>query len=72
MSDTTDFVRRLRSGDHVILMVEGREGIERIAGVVEKHWSNGTITVGDFKLRDFDYVIAGNVLAIRYKGKSHE
>ena len=69
MSDTTDFVRRLREGDLVSLLIEVGDEIKRIDGTVNKHWSNGTIMVGDFELRHHDWVIANNVMSIRYLKK---
>lgn len=66
MSDTSDFVNRIRSGDRVRLMVELGDEIKVIEGIVAKQWSNGTIMVGDFELRHHDYVIHDSVMSIRY------
>ena len=69
MSDTVDFVKRLRDGDRIRIIIELGDEHKVVEGIVRKQWSNGTIFVGDFELRHHDYVIANNVMAIRYLPK---
>ena len=72
MSDTSDFVNRLRGGDKVCLLIELGDEIKKITGIVSKQWTNGTIMVGDFKLRHWDYAIDDSVMSIRYEKDSDE
>ena len=70
MSDTTDFVRRLRSGDHVRIMVQTNANgdMSAMSGYINKGWSTGRIDLGylGFVIREHDYTINENIMAIRY------
>lgn len=73
MSDTTDFVRRLRSGDHVQLMVQTTDDGDWVVmkGYVHKGWSTGRIDLGHlgFVIRNDDWTINENIMSIRYLAK---
>jgi hypothetical protein len=67
MSLTSDFVRNLRSGDKVVLMVSSSDDtIRRIEGTVECQTFSYTIKVDDFILRSVQGIVNENVLAIQY------
>lgn len=76
MSDTTDFIRRLRSGDHVRVMVANplTDTIVVASGYINKHWSTGRIDLGYMGLviRNADFTINEDIMSIRYVKKEEK
>ena len=66
MSDTTDFLARLRAGDEVSMIVETDQGIKVINGTVQMPWSNLRISVGGFTVRDAQGHVDRSIMSIRY------
>ncbi len=66
MTDTSDFVSRLRTGDKVRLKAKTRWDPIYIEGVISKAWSNGLIKCDGFVIRAWDFKINDDILAIRY------
>ena len=69
MSETSKFINALKGGTEVTILLELGDEMKKITGKVSKQWSNGTVMVGDFKLRGWDYVIDDSVAFIRINGK---
>ena len=70
MSDTSDFIARLRVGDRVAVMVETVDGIEVINGTIAKAWSTMRITIDEFTIRDAYGNINSSIMSIRYSTKA--
>ena len=83
MSDTSDFMKRLRGNDEVAVIYENDEGeIKILEGHVSKHWSTGLITVSPLPsndisnpqlvamiIREHDFTINRGIMSIRYLRK---
>lgn len=70
MSDTSDFIGRLRAGDDIALMSETSNGIEVVRGTVQKAWSTMRITIDEFIVRDAYGKINSSIISIRYSKKA--